>query len=142
MENAPLNQRTSVLAGLGFLCGFSAAIMTAIGTVVYLCADFGDIISATSREREALLVGSKILLYCTLLPGVGALAFWLGARGVVRESQGALRGKGLYRAGIILAVLSMLVAFAGKSSLNGKIDHKIGKTSPPAAETSVDHSDH
>ena len=105
------DSRLSLLAAFCFLCGLAAMLAVLGAAILHVCSQARDILSISDVELWAVLAATKVLLYCTLAPAVGTLGFWLGARSVIRDSQGALRGMALYRWGVMLTILSVALAF-------------------------------
>ncbi len=109
--------RTSWLAALGFLSGLAAAFLVVSGLVLYMCASMGDALMIERAAQKVLFFAARLVLLFTTAPAVAAFAFWLASRGAVRESGGTLRGTGLYRTGLVLAILSLAATFGGRRSL-------------------------
>jgi len=140
-----MRQRTSVLAAFSFLSGLAAVtLVTVAWFLTYLTGILDMRQEFRTDELRGLMLAARILAGVTVLPAVVSLAFWLAARGAVRESQGALMGVGLYRSGIILSVLSVMFALAGRMSVTSRIDSALAEsrqtpvqimrsTPPPAA---------
>jgi len=113
-EESPVQDtRLSSLAGMSFFCGLAAVLVLVGSSIVSLCGQYTEVLLLTSVERTLLHSAAKIILVCSLFPAVAALAFALGARGVIRESKEGLRGKTLYRSGTLLALLAGVFAVMG-----------------------------
>jgi hypothetical protein len=131
----PAPSRLSGLAALGFLCGLLGILTVLAAVVVSACSRCGDLLGLSNLDHRPLRLAERILLYCSLGPAVGAAAFWLGARGVVLGSQGAIRGRALYRAGVLLAALTAFLALSGTSSLAERLETQLSRAlrvRPPA----------
>lgn len=105
--------RLSRLSAFGF---FFALLALATALAAVLTAEFsapGDLLSLHQYDLRALRLATEVLRYCALGPALAALAFALAGRGAIRESQGALRGRALYRAAILLAVAVGGLSWAG-----------------------------
>lgn len=130
--DVPMRQRTSWLAGLGFWCGLASALTVAAGAIVVFSAESGDLLGISMEERRLLFLAARVALFCSLAPAVGATAFWLAGRSVVRDAQGGLRGVGLYRAGLLMALLSVWAAFGGSGMPAGMAEAGLRRTSEKA----------
>ncbi len=118
VDDEPLRDtRLSFLAVMSFFCGLSAVLALIAASVTSLCGTFGDLLGLEDIEREILRAAARIVLYCSLVPAVAALAFALGARGVIRESGGEIRGKALSRAGVFLAIVTAFFALGGQAAV-------------------------
>lgn len=104
----------SILAGLSFLCGLGAILLVAATGILSLVLSMGDLLQLSARERPAVELAGRIVMYVSLLPAVAAMAFALAARGVISESRDTVRGRPLYRTGILLALLTGIVVFNAK----------------------------
>lgn len=108
-EPPPPPSSLSILAGLSFFCGLAAiGLVTATG-ILSLVLSMGDLLGLPSEVGLALELSGKIAQYASLLPTVAAAAFALAARGVISESRGTVRGKPLYRTGLVLAIIAGVV---------------------------------
>ncbi|MBI2932238.1 MAG: hypothetical protein HYY16_11350 [Planctomycetes bacterium] len=123
-----MTQRTSGLASMGFLSGLLAALSVTVAWFLVYLAGLGGAAGISQSDQKGILLASRILAGVTVIPAVMALAFWLGARGGVRESGGAVLGRGLYRTGVILSALSVFFAFGGKYSVHGRLQPAAMKT--------------
>jgi len=110
----PQAQRTSGLAGMSFLCGLAAMTLVTGAGIVTACVSMDEITRIPSEVHAHVELASKITLYVSFLPAVLAVAFALAARGAITESRGALRGRSLYRTGVLLSVLSGFLILNGK----------------------------
>jgi len=106
----PLPTSVSVLAGFSFFSGLAAISLVVISVVLLTICSMEHLLHLESGIREGVTLAAKIVLYVSLLPSVVAVAFALAARGVISEGAGAVRGRPLYRTGVLLAVLSGAVA--------------------------------
>jgi hypothetical protein len=104
--------RLSLLSGASFLCAFGALAAALASVMTAELAGQGDVLGLRSWDIRDLRVASEILRFSALLPALGALAFGLAARGAIRESQGELRGRALYRTAVMIALLVGFAAFA------------------------------
>ncbi len=124
-----MRQRTSVLAAFSFLSGLGAATLVTVAWFLTYLTGFLDVRQEIRvDELRDVMLAARILAGVTVLPAVMALAFWLAARGAVRESQGTLMGVGLYRSGVILAVLSVVFALGGRMSVTSRIDQAMAES--------------
>jgi hypothetical protein len=113
-EEQPVKDtRLSFLAVISFFSGLSAVLILVGSSIVSLCGNYSEILLLSSEERPLVQAAAKIILTASLLPAVAALAFALGARGVIRESKEGLRGKSLYRSGVLLAIVTGAFALVG-----------------------------
>jgi hypothetical protein len=110
----PPPSSVSLLAGMSFLSGVAAILLTTIVGILSLTMSMNELFNVSESTRKQLDVASKIVLYTGLLPSVAAVAFALAARGIITESRGTVRGRPLYRTGVLLAVLSTVVVFDAK----------------------------
>jgi uncharacterized protein DUF4476/PDZ domain-containing protein len=113
--------RTSVLAMFCFLSGLLSACAVSVAWFLAYLAGLGEMADLRGDDAAMLLLAARIVTGAAVAPAAVAVAFWLGARGAVREANGALLGRGLYRAGVLLAVGSVVCAFGGRWSVSGKI---------------------
>jgi hypothetical protein len=104
----------SSLAVLSFLSGLGAILLVVSTGILSLVLSMGDLLQISARERPAVEFAGKIVLYVSLLPAVAAMAFALAARGAISESGETVRGRPLYRTGILLALLTGIVVFDAK----------------------------
>lgn len=107
----PMPTALSFLAGLSFFSGLAAIGLVVAAAILFATLSMGDLLQMNTDARETITVAAKIVLYVSLLPSVVAVAFALAARGVISESGGVVRGRPLYRTGVLLAVLSGAVVF-------------------------------
>jgi hypothetical protein len=105
--------RMSFLAGMSFFCGMGAVLVLVVSSIISLCGNYTEALLLLPGDRPLLHSAARIVLVCSLFPAVAAIAFALGARGVIRESQDGLRGKSLYRSGTLLALLAGVFAVMG-----------------------------
>jgi hypothetical protein len=110
----PPPSRTSALAALSFLCGLAAIVTVMTSGVVAACASMDEVTGIPAEARPHFDLGSRLVLYGGLVPAVLAVAFALAARGSISEARGALRGRPLYRTGLLLALLSGALAMDAK----------------------------
>jgi hypothetical protein len=106
----PVPTSLSFLAGLSFFSGLGALALVVVAAILFTILSMDEILQLNAG-REAIHLAAKIVLYASLLPGVVAVAFALAARGSISESGGTVRGRPLYRTGVLLAVLSGAVVF-------------------------------
>jgi len=111
----PIPSRTSFLAGMSFLSGLASIGAVAAAGIVAACVSMSEVTGVPIEVHPHMDMGSRIVLYGSVLPAVMAIAFALAARGAITESRGTLRGRSLYRTGILLAMVS------GMLTLNGKV---------------------
>src|SRR6185436_10463490 len=102
----PAPSSVSLMAGLSFFSGLSAILLATVTGLLTAAISMGEILLMDSDIRAILDAVGKIVLYVSLLPAVAAIAFALGARGVISESRGTVRGRPLYRTGVVLALLT------------------------------------
>jgi hypothetical protein len=107
----PVPTSLSLLAGFSFFSGLGALALVVVAAVLFTTLSLREMLQLTPDLREAVTVAAKIVLYVSLLPSVVAVAFALAARGSISESAGTLRGRPLYRTGVLLAILSGAVVF-------------------------------
>jgi hypothetical protein len=107
----PVPTALSLLAGFSFFSGLSALALVVVAAILFTSLSMGEMLQLDADLREAITVAAKIVLYVSLLPSVAAVAFALAARGSISESGGTLRGRPLYRTGVLLAILSGAVVF-------------------------------
>jgi membrane-associated protease RseP (regulator of RpoE activity) len=110
----PAPTSLSLLAGLSFFCGLGAVLLATVTGLLSHVVSMGDLLQVPSDARTGIDLAGKIVLYVSLLPAVGAIAFALAARGVISESQGTVRGRPLYRTGILLAIVTGVVVLDAK----------------------------
>jgi len=103
---APVPTSLSFLAGLSFFSGLAALGLVVTTGILSAALSMDDVLQVGSHERPGITLAAKIVLYLSLLPAVMAVAFALAARGVISESGGAVRGRPLYRTGVLLAIFS------------------------------------
>lgn len=115
-EPPPPPSRTSFLAFLSFLCGLGSVVCLAASAILALCVDAGELLEINDRERQALRLAERVAIYACLAPAVAALAFWIAARGAIKEARGGVRGVALYRAGVIMALVSGFIALYGQGA--------------------------
>jgi hypothetical protein len=128
----PVPTSLSFLSGLSFFSGLAALALVLVSGILFTTLSMGELLQLNPELRDVLQMSSKIVLYVSLLPSVVAVAFALAARGSISESGGTLRGRPLYRTGVLLAILSGAVVFdarvvnpatwaeAGETVLRGK----------------------
>jgi len=110
-----LPSRLSLLSGASFLCALGALLAALASFLTGEFAAQSDVLGIRAGEVKELLLASEILRFSAPLPALAALAFGLAARGAIRESQGALRGRALYRMAVLLALSVGAVSWAGMS---------------------------
>ncbi len=115
-----MHQRTSVLSAFSFLSGLLAALSATAAWLLYYIGDLGQVCGMAGDDQQGVWLAARIVAGATVLPAVFALAFWLGARGAVRESGGALTGRGLYRTGMLLACGAVLASLGGRWSVSAR----------------------
>jgi hypothetical protein len=94
------------MAGLSFFSGLSAILLATVTGLMTLAISMGEVLEVAAGERQGITLAAKIVLYVSVLPSVAAIAFALAARGAIAESGGTMRGRPLYRTGVLLAILS------------------------------------
>ena len=104
----------SLLAGLSFFCGLGAIFLASVTGILTLMLSMDNLFSISDATLRQIQLAAKIVLYVSLLPAVGAVAFALAARGVIAESRDTVRGRPLYRTGILLAVTTAVIVFDAK----------------------------
>lgn len=130
-EPSPAFTSLSLMAGLSFFSGLGAILLATVAGILSLTLSMNDVIPTTESTRRQVELAARIVLYASLLPAVGAAAFGLAARGVISESRGTVRGRPLYRTGILLALLT------GVLVVDTKIVHPSTWTSTLAVERTV-----
>ena len=113
-EPAPAFTSLSLLAGLSFFSGVGAILLATVAGILSLTLSMPDVIPMTESTRRQVELAARIVLYVSLLPAVGAAAFGLAGRGVISESRGTVRGRPLYRTGILLALVTGVLVFDAK----------------------------
>jgi hypothetical protein len=111
--------RTSVLAALSFLSGLVAFVLVVAAGIVAACAGMSEVTEVPADVLPHVDLASRIVLYASVLPAAVAVAFALAARGAVAESRGALRGRSLYRTGILLALVTGALVVNGNAVTSG-----------------------
>ena len=107
--------RLSLLSGASFLCALGALLVSLASFLTGELAAQSDLLGIRAGEIKALLLASEILRFSAPLPALAALAFGLAASGAIRESQGALRGRALYRMAVLVALSVGSVSWTGLS---------------------------
>ena len=137
-EAPPVPTSLSFLAGFSFFSGLAAAGLVVTSTLLYTSLSLGEVLIVRSDEQQGIKLAANVLLYASVLPSVAAIAFALAARGSIAESGGMMRGRPLYRTGVLLAILSGAVvldarvinpatwASLGNSIVNGMETVRIG----------------
>jgi hypothetical protein len=113
-EPPPAFASLSLLAGLSFFSGLGAILLATVSGILSLAQSMGEAIPMTDSTRHQMDLAARIVLYVGLLPAIGAAAFGLAARGVISESKGAVRGRPLYRTGILLSLVTAVLVFNAK----------------------------
>ena len=113
-EPPPAFTSLSLLAGLSFFSGLGAILLAAIAGILTLSKTMSEVIPMTDSTHRQVDLAARIVLYVSLLPAVAAAAFGLAARGVISESKGAVRGRPLYRTGLLLALVTGVLVFNAK----------------------------
>lgn len=114
-ESAPVAPTSvSLLAGLSFFSGLGAIFLASVTGVLMLTMSMEDLFPVSENTHKQIDLAARIVLYVSLLPAVGAVAFALAARGVIAESRNAVRGRPLYRTGLLLAVITAVIVFDAK----------------------------
>lgn len=113
-DPTPPPSSLSLLAGLSFFCGLGAILLVTTTGILSLILSLGDLLRVPSELRPEIDLAGKVVLYVSLLPAVGAVAFALAARGVISESRDTLRGRPLYRTGMLLSVVTAVVVLDAK----------------------------
>lgn len=107
----PSKVRTSALAFFSFAFGMLTALaVMASGFVVWM-AEHAEGLDIPSDITPGMLLAAKITALCALAPALASLGFFFGARGVIRDSGGALVGRSLYKTGMLATVVSMAFAW-------------------------------
>ncbi|HVE38709.1 MAG TPA: DUF4476 domain-containing protein [Planctomycetota bacterium] len=110
----PAPFRTSVLAGFSFVSGLIAVLLVIASSILSACVSMNEIARIPEAAHAPLELAAKIVLYCSILPAVGAVALALGARGTICESRETLGGRSLYRTGLFLSILSGVLVLDAK----------------------------
>ena len=113
VQKGPHTSSVSALAGLSFLCGLAAACLVTASAITAMCVSMSEVVRIPAQAHAAVGLATKITLYASLLPAVGAIAFALAARGAISESR-SMRGRALYRTGILLAVVTGMFVLDAK----------------------------
>jgi hypothetical protein len=100
----------SALAGLSFLCGLGAVCLVTASAIAAMCVSMSEVTQIPAAAHAAVDLAARITLFASLLPAVGAVAFALAARGSLAENR-SMRGRPLYRTGLLLAILSAVLVF-------------------------------
>jgi membrane-associated protease RseP (regulator of RpoE activity) len=108
-EAPPVPTSLSVLAGFSFFSGLGATALVVTSALLFVSLSMGDVLQIAPDARQSIGLAAKVVLYVSLLPSVAAIAFALAARGVISESGGTVRGRPLYRTGVLLSILSVAV---------------------------------
>ena len=114
----PVPTSLSLMAGLSFFSGLGAILLITMTALFSLSLSMGDLLEMDSDVRAGLDLAGRIILYVSLLPAVAAIAFALGARGVISESGGTMRGRPLYRTGLLMAVVAGVVVLQSASGFS------------------------
>jgi hypothetical protein len=104
----------SALAGLSFLCGLGAVCLVTASAIMAMCVSMSEVTQMPAAAHAAVELAGKITLYASLLPAVGAIAFALAARGSIAGSR-LMRGRPLYRTGILLALATGVLVLEAKA---------------------------
>jgi hypothetical protein len=102
----PVPTSLSFLAGFSFFSGLAAAALVVTAAVLFTSLSMGEVLIVHPDGRQGVKLAANIILYASVLPSVAAIAFALAARGAIAESGGMMRGRPLYRTGVLLAILS------------------------------------
>lgn len=113
-------RRTSVMAGLCLFSGILAVMCVTTAWFLTHLAGLGEVAHLSKGDQDDLLVAVRILSWATVGPAVLAAVFWLAARASIAESKGEVGGRGLYRTGLIVSAVSVVVALAGGASIQAK----------------------
>jgi hypothetical protein len=120
----------SALAGLSFLCGLGAVCLVTASAIAAMCVSMSEVTQIPADANAAVDLAARITLFASLLPAVGAVAFGLAARGSLAENR-SMRGRSLYRSGLLLAVLSAVLVFDARivspSAWTASGRHLVGK---------------
>ncbi len=151
----PAPFRTSVLAGFSFVSGLIAVLLVITSSILSACVSMNEIARIQEPVQAPLELAAKIVLYCSILPAVGAVALALGARGSISESRETLGGRSLYRTGLFLAILSGVLVLdakvvnpanwvtlgspGGAGGAGGVIVAEAGKADPNKGYLGVEH---
>lgn len=112
--------RTSALAFFALACGIAAGVLAWCSFSAIQLMRWSEIFFEPTRmSHEAGHIVALVLAIVTVAPAVGAGIFWLAARAAIRDSNGTVRGVALYRTGLVVAILSILVTVAGDASVVG-----------------------
>ena len=117
-EAPPRPTSLSFLAGLSFFSGLGAVLLVTVAGVFTAALSLGEVLAIDADTRTGLGLASKVLMYSSLLPAVAAVALALGARGVISEGQGAVRGRPLYRTGLLLSLVTGAVVLQSASGFS------------------------
>jgi hypothetical protein len=111
---APTPSRTSVLAAFSFLSGLFAILMVTASSILAACVSLNEVTGIPESMHAPLNLAARIVLWCSLLPTVSAVALALGARGSIKESRETVGGRSLYRTGLFLSILSGVMVLDAK----------------------------
>ncbi len=117
--------RTSFLAGLSLFSGIGAVMCVTTSWFLTHLAGLGDAAGFNTHEAQKLLVASKIVSWVTVGPAVLAHVFWLAARASIAESNGEVGGRGLYRTGVLVSIISVIVALSGMPAITDAIQKAV-----------------
>jgi hypothetical protein len=96
--------RVSALCVIAFLFAVVALVTAAAAVLCAEAAALGDLPGFYARDAEAALLAAEVLRLASIVPALAALGFAIAGRGSVRESGGALRGRALYGAAVLIAL--------------------------------------
>ena len=96
----------STLSGLSFLSAIGAMLPALAALGCTWTARYRDTVGLGGGDVHDLMLAAQILAWVTIVAAVGTLALAIAARGAVRESRGALRGRSLYHSAVLVALLS------------------------------------
>jgi len=75
----PAPFRTSVLAGFSFVSGLIAVLLVIASSILSACVSMNEIARIPEAAHAPLELAAKIVLYCSILPAVGAVALAVSA---------------------------------------------------------------
>lgn len=132
----------SIFAGLSFFAGLGSILMVTAAGILAMALSMTGMIHIEAGARPGLDICTRIILYGSLLPAVASVALALAARGSISENRDRLRGRPLYRTGILLAVLTTVVVLdstiISPSTWASAGENLIGRA--PTVRVTVDHA--
>jgi hypothetical protein len=134
MSNDPVPTRTSFMAGLCFLGGVASTLCVTTSWFLTQLAGMGPTVELGPGESKGLITAAAILSKVTMAPAILSLVFWLAARASISESGGSMGGRGLYRTGLLISALSVVVALVGTGSIASRAGSLITDLEEAAAD--------